>query len=158
MFNLCVFTRVLRMNNFMYTVLNADIPVMYVGVSGPYSCEVCHKAFSTKSSLIRHEHVHSGECPYTCDVCNLSLMLLRKASVVEEETKWAAWSCHRCNQPIHLIDSVTVMSFSASILQKICGHTKHLSGSAFNQKLLRKFGNCCQVASPIKAKLFSRIL
>ena len=33
MFNLCVFTRVLRMNNFMHTVQNADIPVIYVGVS-----------------------------------------------------------------------------------------------------------------------------
>ena len=33
MFNLCFFTRVLRMNNFMYTVLNADIPVIYIGLS-----------------------------------------------------------------------------------------------------------------------------
>jgi len=32
MFNLCVFTRVLQMNNFMYRVMNADIPVIYVGV------------------------------------------------------------------------------------------------------------------------------
>ena len=31
--NLCVFTRVLRMNNFMYTLLNADIHVIYRGVS-----------------------------------------------------------------------------------------------------------------------------
>jgi len=33
MFNLCVFTRVLQMNNFTYTVLNADIPVIYIRVS-----------------------------------------------------------------------------------------------------------------------------
>ena len=33
MFNLCVFTRVLRMNIFMCTVLNADIPVIYIGVT-----------------------------------------------------------------------------------------------------------------------------
>jgi hypothetical protein len=33
MFNLCVFTRALRMNNSMYTVVNADIPVIYIGVS-----------------------------------------------------------------------------------------------------------------------------
>jgi len=33
MFNLCVLTRVLRMNNFMYTVLNADIPVIYIVMS-----------------------------------------------------------------------------------------------------------------------------
>jgi hypothetical protein len=33
MFTLYAFTRVLGMNIFMYTVLNADIPVIYVGVS-----------------------------------------------------------------------------------------------------------------------------
>ena len=33
MFNLSVFTRALQMNNFMYTVLNLDIPVIHKGVS-----------------------------------------------------------------------------------------------------------------------------
>jgi hypothetical protein len=33
MFKLCVFTRVLQINNFTYTVQNADIPVIYIGVS-----------------------------------------------------------------------------------------------------------------------------
>jgi hypothetical protein len=33
MCNVCVFTRVLQMNNFTYTLQNADIPVIYVGVS-----------------------------------------------------------------------------------------------------------------------------
>jgi len=32
MFSLCVFTRVLQMNNFMYGVMNADIPVIYIGM------------------------------------------------------------------------------------------------------------------------------
>jgi hypothetical protein len=31
MFNLCVFNRVLPMNNLMWTVLNADIPVIHKG-------------------------------------------------------------------------------------------------------------------------------
>jgi len=33
MFNLCVFTRALSMNSFMYTVLNAGIPLIYIVVS-----------------------------------------------------------------------------------------------------------------------------
>ena len=33
MFNFCNSTRVLRMNNFTYRVLNADIPVICVGMS-----------------------------------------------------------------------------------------------------------------------------
>jgi len=32
MFRLCDFTSVIWMNNFMYTVLNAEVPVMYIGV------------------------------------------------------------------------------------------------------------------------------
>jgi len=33
MFNLSVFTRVLQMNNFMYRVMNADILLIYVGLT-----------------------------------------------------------------------------------------------------------------------------
>ncbi len=33
MFNLCVSTSVLRMDNFTYAMLNADVPVIYIGVS-----------------------------------------------------------------------------------------------------------------------------
>ena len=32
MFNLCVFTRVLQMKNFVYRVMIADIPVIYIGM------------------------------------------------------------------------------------------------------------------------------
>ena len=32
MFNVCVFTRLLQMNNFMYRVMKVDIPVIYIGV------------------------------------------------------------------------------------------------------------------------------
>jgi len=35
------------------------------------------------------------------DLC-FSLMLWRKGSAVEEETKWAAWLHHRCNLSLHL--------------------------------------------------------
>jgi len=48
--------------------------------------------------------------------------MLRKASAVEEETKWAAWLYHWCNQAIYLTAGVTVMSLFASPLQKISMH------------------------------------
>ena len=41
------------------------------------------------------------------------------ASAVEEETKWPTWLYHQCNQSIHVTDGMTVMSLSASLLQKI---------------------------------------
>ena len=35
----------------------------------PYVCDVCNKAYGDKSSL-RHIRVHNGERNYTCEVCN----------------------------------------------------------------------------------------
>jgi len=65
------------------------------------------------------------------DLC-FSLMLT-KASAVEEETKWAAWLYHRCNQSKHLTEGVTVMSLSASLLQKISLHMNDLCKIAPNK-------------------------
>jgi len=52
-------------------------------------------------------------------------LMLTKACVIEEETKWAAWLYHWCNQSIHLTEGVTVMSLPASHLQKISLHMNH---------------------------------
>jgi len=51
-------------------------------------------------------------------------LMLRKA--VEEETKLGACLYHRCNQSIHWTDGVTVVSLSASLLQKISVHMNHV--------------------------------
>jgi len=47
-FNLCVYTRILRVNNFTYTVLNADFPLIYIGVSVHI-----HVKFVTRHSVKR---------------------------------------------------------------------------------------------------------
>jgi KRAB domain-containing zinc finger protein len=31
----------------------------------PYACEVCNKAFSDQSNLKKHERIHVGVCAYT---------------------------------------------------------------------------------------------
>ena len=41
------------------------------------------------------------------------------ANAVEEETKWPTWLYHQYNQFICVTDGMTVMSLSASLLQKI---------------------------------------
>ena len=39
-----------------------------------HSCKTCGKAFPSKSKLIIHERVHTGEKPYHCDICEKELM------------------------------------------------------------------------------------
>jgi hypothetical protein len=52
MFNLCVFTRELWMNNFMYSVLNADIPVICKGMS-IHTHVKCVIGLSVKSTTLK---------------------------------------------------------------------------------------------------------
>ena len=36
----------------------------------PFSCSICSRAFSHKSTLNEHMNLHSDDRPYACDVCH----------------------------------------------------------------------------------------
>ena len=61
------------------------------------------------------------------------LMLVTEANAVEKATTWAACLHHQRNQSIHVTDGVTVMTLSASVLQKTSAAMDCLWQIALNQ-------------------------
>ena len=137
-----------------YATMNKPNITLYVTLHFPfYDSAYFVSNFSSVPIVFRQFFT----CTALGDVdLRFSLMLLRKCSAVEEETKWAAWLYHWCNQSIHLTEGVMVMSLSASLIQKINMHMNHLCKTAFNQKILCQFEKCCKFSSPIKAQLCNR--
>jgi hypothetical protein len=76
-----------------------------------------------------------------------------KANDAEEETMQVTCLYHECNQSIQVIDGVTVMSLSASLLQKISVATDRLCQVALNRKLTPKFQKWCKFSSRVEVKL-----
>lgn len=34
----------------------------------PYRCDVCNKSFAQREYLVYHNHVHTGDKPYRCNM------------------------------------------------------------------------------------------
>jgi uncharacterized Zn-finger protein len=65
----------------------------------PFSCDVCNKSFKHKSTLTEHQRSHNKESQFPCDVCNKSFS--RKSSLkrhLKTHTDGGPLSCDVCNK------------------------------------------------------------
>jgi len=86
---------------------------------------------------------------------HFSLVSLRKASAVEEETEWAAWLYHRCDQSMHLTEGVTVMPLCWPFTEDKLAHESSM-WNCIKLKVIVLIQMWCKFWSCIKTKLCSR--
>uniref|UniRef100_A0A336MRL0 CSON005323 protein n=1 Tax=Culicoides sonorensis TaxID=179676 RepID=A0A336MRL0_CULSO len=64
-------------------------------------CSYCERWCSTKSSLIRHERIHTGEKPFKCEICNRSFVqneILKRHKLIHTGEKPFICTATGCNE------------------------------------------------------------
>jgi len=59
-----------------------------------HNCEVCGKAYSSKSNLTAHKKIHSGERPFECTICHKRFR--QKAHLQKHETTHSSATPYQC--------------------------------------------------------------
>lgn len=74
---------------------------------GGYVCSVCHKTFTRRKVLRRHQRFHSGEKPYSCPACSKTFALRKSLRRhMRFHTGERPHVCTKCNKSFRLRENL----------------------------------------------------
>ncbi|KAG7208499.1 hypothetical protein KM043_014723 [Ampulex compressa] len=77
-------------------------------ISSTYVCRYCGKKLASYQSLINHEHIHTGEKPYSCKICHKTFRSYTSRWAHTQRHKKGNFVCEHCGKCFSYKQNLTV--------------------------------------------------
>ena len=99
----------------------------------PYSCDICEREFGHMNNLITHKGRHAGEKPYACTICEKQFASMR--IIIQHRTLHVGEKCAICEKKF---GEKSQLSIQEHILEKNRMYVTHVEKTL----LTRVCGSC----------------